>query len=168
MMNIVQLTHKSIPLGMMLLCVGGFAQEAPLNEPVKSLEEIQAWASTAVVEINTYDYLNYKSQLQATSGYFTANGWKAYLQDIAVSRDIEQIIQKKSVVTCVPAGEAVVPDEGVLNRKYTWRVTMPVIVKEHGSDGKKERALQVTVLIQRELLSNNPHGVGIVYYRAKS
>ena len=139
----------------------------PLSAPVKSSPQVLSWASTAVVKLNSYDFLNYRSQLQEASIYFTAQGWKSYLAAIAISQDLEQIIQNKYVVTCVPTGAPVITEKGLVNGKFSWKITIPILVKEQSGNRTKERALLINMMIQREPLDNNPQGMGIVYYQAR-
>ena len=46
----------------------------PLNEPNQSDSAVLQWANQAAIAAFTYNFVDYRSELQASSGFFTAEG----------------------------------------------------------------------------------------------
>src|SRR5262245_61831869 len=46
-----------------------------LSQPIVSTSELLQWAATAATAANTYNFVNYRKELQSASEYFTPNGW---------------------------------------------------------------------------------------------
>src|SRR5690349_4673428 len=59
--------------------VGRLMYEVPLFQPNMSLENVTAWTVEAVEATYTYNYINFRSQLQDSEKYFTRYGWQEYM-----------------------------------------------------------------------------------------
>ena len=139
----------------------------PLSAAVKSTPQILAWANMAATKINSYDFVNYRQQLQEASNYFSAPGWADYKQQLVSSGNVKYVVDNRLVVTSVATGAPVVDEQGLINGVYTWKVTLPLLVKYAGATITRNIPQTVTMLIQRVDISNNPQGIGISSYRAR-
>ena len=50
---------------------------------------------------------------------------------------------------------------------YTWRVSLPLLIKYEGATISRTQPAVITMMIQRASVEVNPSGIGIVFYRAK-
>lgn len=139
----------------------------PLTAAVKSTEQILAWANMASTKINSFDFVNYKRQLQEASENFTVAGWEDYKKQLISSQNIKYVVDNKLVVTSVATGAPVLDQQGLINGIYSWKVTLPILVKYAGATVQKSFPYTVSLLIQRVDIQNNPQGIGIASYRAR-
>lgn len=139
----------------------------PLTAAVKSNDQILAWANMAATKINSFDFVNYRRQLQEASANFTVKGWEDYKSQLIKSQNIKYVIDNKLVVTSVATGAPVLDQQGLINGVYSWKVTLPVLVKYAGATVQKSFPYTVSLLIQRVDIQNNPQGIGIASYRAR-
>ncbi len=141
---------------------------SPLSQPVKSTPQILAWANMAASRINSYDFVNFRSQLQDASSYFTAEGWRSYQRAFADTGNLNYVRTNKLVATAVATGAPVVLQQGLVSGMYTWKIQLPLLVKYQSATLSKNIPTIVTMLIQRTSIEENPSGIGIVYYRAST
>ncbi len=96
------------------------------------------WTQTAVVSAFTFDFANYRGQLQSASQYFTADGWQEFMDALQSSGNMNTVITNRMTVSAVATGAPVVLREGILDHHYAWRITMPMLItiKERRSRNK--------------------------------
>lgn len=134
----------------------------PLNRPVMNSIAITRWATTAATSAYSFNFLNYRQQLQAASQYFTDSGWKNYLDKLKSSGNLDAVTKRKLILTSVPGGAAVIVNQGLLNGRYAWRVQMPLLATfRSSSETKYSNAMMVTMLIVRVSTTVNPQGIAI-------
>lgn len=138
----------------------------PLNMPNVSQAALLQWANTAVVSVNSYDFFNYRDQLQKASEYFTPDGWQAYLNELKSSRNLNAVIEKKLVVSAVATRAPNIVRSGVIDGTYAWTVQMPILVTYQSASEYSQQSLIVTLLIKHISTLTNPNGIGITNYIA--
>lgn len=138
----------------------------PLNQPNVSQSALQQWANTAVIAVNTYDFFNYRDQLQKASDYFTTDGWQAYLDELKASRNLNAVIEKKLVVSAVATRAPTILRQGIIDGAYSWVVQIPVLVTYQSASQYSQQSLIVTLMIKRISTLTNPNGIGIANYIA--
>lgn len=147
----------------------------PLSRPNVGRGDVGMFALEAIHAANTYDYINYRDQLNAATNYFTADGWKQYNDQLASSRTLIAVQERKMIVSVEPTGEVSVPGEGPRDGVYMWRVEVPVAVKytAHGvlSNGSVDAGNvqkgTVILFIRRVETTANPRGLAIWLYQFK-
>ncbi len=139
----------------------------PLSQPVKSGPMILAWANMAATRINAFDFVHYKRQLQDASNYFTERGWVNYRDVLIKSKNLDYVIENKLIVSSVATGTPVITQQGLVDGVYTWRVSLPLLIKYQGATVSRTQPAVITMMIQRQSVEINPSGIGIVFYRAK-
>jgi len=138
----------------------------PLNQPNMSEAALMQWTNTAVVAVNTYNFFNYRDQLQAASQYFTPDGWQAYLNKLKSSRNLNAVIEKKLVVSAVATRAPVILRQAIIDGSYNWLVQMPVLITYQSASQYSQESLIVTLGIKRISTLTDPNGIGIVSYAA--
>ncbi|MCD6046948.1 MAG: type secretion protein DotI [Gammaproteobacteria bacterium] len=138
----------------------------PLNQPNVSQAALLQWANTAVIAVNTYDFFNYREQLQKASEYFTPDGWQAYLNELKASRNLNAVLEKKLVVSAVATRAPTILREAILDGVYTWVVNIPILVTYQSASEYSQQSLIVTLMIKRISTLTNPNGIGITNYIA--
>ena len=145
---------------------GSLAPMIPLNQPNMSVASLLQWVTTAVISVNTFDFVNYRDQLQKASEYFTSNGWQGYLQALQSSRNLDAVIQKKLTVTAVATGAPVIVRQWYDNGVATWQIQLPVLITYQSASNFVPQNNIIILKVKRISTLLNPNGVGIEDYVA--
>lgn len=133
----------------------------PLSRPVLSTPELLEWATRAATSANTYNFVNYRKELQDSSTYFTPTGWKEYQDALKASRNLETVIAKKLTVSAVPTGAPIILDQRVINGVYKWKIQLPMLITYESASSKITQPTLVTMLITRVSTLEVPKGIAI-------
>ena len=133
----------------------------PLNEAVYATAEILAWSTNLAITAYSYDYVNYRTDLQSLASSFTSEGWSNFLTALKGSRMLDTVMSQKLVMKAEPTGAPIVQQQGVLNHRYAWKITIPMLITLTGTNNNIQQIVKVDMLIQRVSLVNNPKGVAV-------
>lgn len=159
-----QATHQPEPRYFATTADGQVIAMVPLGEPNVSQSTLLQWASVAAVSAYTYDFVNYRSQLQAIADNFTPNGWDSFTASLKDSGTIDAVTSKRMVVSAAASGAPVIVAQGPLAGTYSWKVQIPLLVSFQSASEIKSRKMQVTLLIQRQSTLTSPRGIGIAQF----
>ena len=128
------------------------------------------WAINAVEKANSYDYVNYREQLQSAQKYFTPYGWIKFMGAFKSSNNLVGLTTRKMVFEAKVIGEPVLEVQGLLGGAYAWKFNMPMLVTywepPYDEQSKYANAQSVTVIVQRQPILQSNDGVGIVQFVA--
>ena len=158
---IYQQTHKPTPKYFATTSSGRLIPLIPLDQPNFSDQQIAVWSANAVTSLYTYDFLNFRQTFQTNSQYFTSSGWKAFLDGLAQSNNLQAVQQKRLTVQAVPAGAPVIVNQGDFNGIYTWRIQIPILVTYQSLSEEFNQRLLITVVVQRLSTLTSKYGIGI-------
>lgn len=159
-------THPPAPKYFATYADGKIVPLIPLNQPNVSDYALLQWANTAIIAVNTYDFYNYRDELQRASDYFTPEGWQAYLKELQQSGNLDAVIDKKLIVTAVATRAPIISQQGLIDGVYTWVVKAPILITYKSANQYNQQTLLVTLLIKRISTLTNPNGIGITNYIA--
>ena len=145
---------------------GAIIKLQPLSQPIVSPSALLEWSTRAAVAAYTYNFVDYRSQLEQASHYFTPNGWRNFEEELKRSRNLQTVIASKLVATAVATGAPVIEDRMVLFGKYTWKVSIPILVKYDSASKSYNQPLVVKMIIQRVPELNNERGIAISQFIA--
>ena len=129
-------------------------------EPNLLPDTLIKWASKAAVAAYTFDFVNYKKQIEAVRPYFTEDGWSQYQS--SVQGLISTIADNKLFVNSVVSGPPVISNQGDLTgRGYAWRVQLPFLVTYQSAQSTTHKNFMVLITIIRIPTTTNPKGIGI-------
>jgi len=137
------------------------------DKPNQSNDQVLRWASQAGLAAFSYSYVNYRDELQASSGFFTGNGWGRFLDALKSSNNLLAVADKKMVVSAqmVAPAQLVSPPavmkEGSTKGSYAWRVEVPVLVTYQNDREYTQMYNMVNILVVRVSIINAPWGIGI-------
>jgi intracellular multiplication protein IcmL len=160
------ITHPPAPKYFATDSTGRIVPLIPLDQPNLSTPALLQWANIAAVAAFTFDFVNYRQQLQAASEYFTPPGWEAYMQAVQSSNNLGAVIEKKLTVSAVATGAPVVLQQGILNGRYSWKVQIPLLVTYQSANQISQQNLVATLFIARVSTLNSAQGVGIAQFIA--
>ncbi|WED43625.1 type IVB secretion system apparatus protein IcmL/DotI [Legionella cardiaca] len=155
------LTHPPAPKYFATSINGRITPLYPLNEPNQSDSAVLQWANQAAIAAFTYNFVNYREELQASSGFFTADGWSQFLNALQESNNLDAVKAKKLIVSAVATRAPIILQKGILNGRYSWRVQMPILVTYQSASEFSQQNNVVTMLITRVSTLNSPRGIGI-------
>lgn len=155
------LTHPPEPKYFATSINGRITPLFPLNEPNQSDSAVLQWANQAAIAAFTYNFVNYRDELQASSGFFTAEGWDQFLNALQQSNNLDAVKAKKLIVSAVATRAPIILQKGILNGNYSWRVQMPILVTYQSASEFTQQNNVVTMLITRVSTLNSPRGIGI-------
>jgi intracellular multiplication protein IcmL len=155
-------THPPAPQYFATSINGRITPLYPLNEPNQSDSAILQWANYAAIASFSYNFVNYREELQAASGFFTPAGWDSFLAALDRSNMLKGVVAKKLIVSAVATRAPVIIKKGVISGgPFAWRVQMPVLVTYQSSAVITQENYVVTMLITRVSTLNSPRGIGI-------
>lgn len=157
-------TNPPQPRYFAITAEGQLTPMVPLSQPNISQPALLQWANTAAIASYTYNFVNYRQELQAASEFFTPPGWRAFMDALNSSNNLTAVIAKKLVVSAVATGAPVILQEGLLNGVYAWRVQMPMLVTYQSASDFSQQSVTVTMLITRIPTLNSVRGIGIAQF----
>lgn len=158
------MTHPPAPKYFATSINGRITPLFPLDDPNQSDSAVLQWANQAAIAAFTYNFVNYRSELQASSGFFTADGWSQFLNALQSSNNLDAVKTKKLVVSAVATRAPVILQKGVLNGRFSWRVQMPLLITYQSASEFTQQNNVVTMLITRVSTLNSPRGIGIAQF----
>jgi intracellular multiplication protein IcmL len=155
------ITHPPAPKYFATSISGRITPLFALNEPNQSDSAVLQWANQAAIAAFTYNFVNYRTELQASSGFFTADGWDQFLSALQQSNNLDAVKAKKLIVSAVATRAPIILQKGILNGSYAWRVQMPILVTYQSASEFSQQNNVVTMLITRVPTLDSPRGIGI-------
>ena len=146
---------------------GGLIRLTPLHEPMLTQSAILTWAGKAATDAFTFDFVNFRQQLQNAAQAFTPDGWRSFLKALEDSRNLEAVRQKKLIVNAALQGAPVMLTEGVVNGVYSWRIEMPIVVAYRSANEVQRQNLLGNMTVSRVPTLEFPEGVGITQFVAR-
>ena len=155
-----QTLHRPLPAFHAVQADGQTMQLAPSEEPNLLVDTITRWAGKAAITAYTFDFVNYKQEIQVARPYFTEAGWADFNSSM---RDvINRVVKGQLFVSGVVAGAPVISNQGPLPGKgYVWRVQIPFLVTYQAAQALNKRNFIVVLTIVRVPTNINPQGIGI-------
>lgn len=146
--------------------VGRLIKIIPVTTPNMTLNDIVNWTVAGVQAAFSYDYINYRSQLQGAQKYFTNFGWSNYMSALQASNNIVALTQRKQIVVAQVVAPPKLVAQGILNGSYAWKFELPLLVTymnpPYDDKSKFANPVTVTVVVQRQPVLSGYKGLGIV------
>lgn len=143
---------------------GTIIQLVPLNEPLHTDADIRDWATRAALAAMSYDFLNYRNQLQAAAQYFTEEAFTTYLKALKDSGNMDLLTTKRLVAQPYSEGVPVVLAQGMIMDRYAWKVKVPIAVRYVSSSQTQIMHYMVTMTITRVSTLDTPQGILIASF----
>lgn len=158
------ITHPPAPKYFATSINGRITPLFPLDEPNQSDSAVLQWANMAAIAAFTYNFVNYRTELQASSGFFTADGWDQFLSALQQSNNLDAVKAKKLIVSAVATRAPIILQKGMLNGRFSWRIQMPLLVTYQSASEFSQQNNVVTMLVTRVSTLNSPRGIGIAQF----
>lgn len=146
--------------------LGRLINVIPVNKPNMSTEDVARWTINAIEKSNSYNYVNYRRQLQDVQGYFTSYGWRKFMAAIKSNNNLVALTDRKMIFEARVINNPKVVAEGILGGKYAWKFEMPMLVTywlpPYDQQSMFQNAQNVSVIVQRQPILQSVDGLGIV------
>jgi intracellular multiplication protein IcmL len=133
----------------------------PLSQPNQADDLVLSWTSEAALASFSYSYVDYREELQASSGFFTARGWTQFLNALQASNNLIAVKSKDMVVTAQLINPPTILKKDVVNGVFTWRIAVPILVTYQNNTEYTQQYNMVTLQVIRVSTLNAPRGIGI-------
>jgi len=140
---------------------GNIIPLVPLSQPLVSRQALLSWATEAATSAYTFDFVNWRRQLQDTSIYFTDAGWLNFQEGLKSSLILNTVESKQLGVTATPARSAVILEQGRIAGAYSWRVEVLLQVMFSSASEQLVSSYLVNMLVKRVPTTQYPIGLGI-------
>lgn len=155
-----QLTHSEVEFRYFATTQDGrVIPIIPLSDPHVSTNSLLQFSAEAAMAAYSFDFINYRKQLQDASQYFSVQGWEGFMKGL--EPNLKAVKAKQLVVTAVPGGAPVIIRQGLIGERYAWKVQMPLSVTYSSSSEKIVNSLMVTMLVKRVSTLETPRGIAV-------
>lgn len=139
----------------------------PLERPNVSTQALLSWVTLAATATFTFDFVNYKDQLEALKDYFTTDGYDNFVNSLQATGTLSTIEEKKLILSAVSIGPAIVLMEEEQRDKHTWRIQVPLLIRYQSANVNETRKQVIEVLVTQVSTQDAPKGIGIAQYIAR-
>jgi intracellular multiplication protein IcmL len=159
--------NPTLPLYFATDSIGRLIKIIPIDRPNMTDDEVTAWVIDAIQTTLSYDYVNFRSQLQSSQRFFTDYGWSYYMKALASSGNLLALQQDRQIVITQLFKTPNITVRGLLAGAYSWKFQMPEILvtywkPPYDAKSKFSNALQGSVIVQRQPILQSYKGLGIV------
>lgn len=146
--------------------VGRLIKDIPLGELNMSTDDLLSWTVAAVESANSFDFVNYRQQLQSAQKYFMDSSWATYMKELTISDNLLALKNRRWVFVAKVIAKPMLLTEGILGGMRAFKFQMPVLVtylKPPFYDDKTStsNAFIVTVIVIRRNLLESYKGLAI-------
>lgn len=146
--------------------LGRLIVDVPVDRPNMSAEDVMKYVTDAVEQSYSYDYVNYRAELQEAQKYFTDYGWRNYMKGLTESSNLVGLTQRKLISIAKIASPPKLISQGLLGGAYAWKFEIPLLVTymapPYNDKSQYSNPLLVTVVVQRQSVLTSYKGLGIV------
>lgn len=144
---------------------GTLKELIPLNQPHVNQEQLLSWASQAALASYSFNFLDYRSNLQNARKYFTPEGFDNFVKALDTSGNLQTVIDRRLVVKPVITDVPIIVREGMINnQRYGWRIQIPMLIQYVSASDKIEQPVLVTLLVVRVSTLDASQGIAIASF----
>jgi intracellular multiplication protein IcmL len=142
-------------------------EEPNLLEPLPDVT-VSAWLTNAIEASTSFDFVNYRSQLQGAQKYFIDFAWEEYMQGLTASNNLLSVINRQEIwITKVL--KATITNSRPIGSSYAWRFNLYVKetrLKKPTYEQKPATTsvayYKMAVVLQRMPILKSYHGLAIL------
>lgn len=141
-------------------------QEMPLGEPGIQDNVLLNWVSEALMDVLTFNYVDYNRIIELGQQYFSPEGFESYKTVLANVKLIEKITEKKLVLKATPTDAPQITKEGPFAGRYLWKIKVPMQFQYQSMTSNIFDKADITILVMRVPTRFAPNGVAILKFDA--
>jgi hypothetical protein len=143
---------------------GALLEEAPLDKPNIDENVLLNWVAEAMMTVNTYNFVNYASAIEAAEAYFSKEGYATYKQFIERSGIVRNLVEKKLVLKATPLDSPHVVLGKVFAGRYMWKVKIPMRFRYQSVRFENYGEFEITLIVMRVPTRESSNGILILKY----
>lgn len=133
----------------------------PLSDPVVDNNFVTQWVSQSVQQAFSLDFVHWRDQLQTASYNFTTDGWHWFINAFTTSGNLDTLVKLQMVSNATVTGAPEVLKQAVLDGRYVWEVSLPILVTYVNTERTIPLPMKVTLIVERVSPQDNPAGIAI-------
>lgn len=133
----------------------------PLSDPGVSNDFLLQWAASTARRAFSLDFLHWRQQLQDLSANFSTTGWTSFNSQLKASNNLRTLEDLQMVSDAQITGAPQIVRQAVINDRYVWKVTMPLLVSYKNINKSIPQTVQLTMVIIRVPITEAPYGLAI-------
>lgn len=136
------------------------------SDPRVTPATLADYAKDAVVNVYSYDYVNYRETLNAaTAKWFTDDGRKAFLRSLDESGNLERVLKGRLILRAMATKVPQLEEEGRRGLQRYWVVRVPIAIEFYSGGDQQPRTRQdflagVTI-VQTPASATNLKGIAV-------
>jgi intracellular multiplication protein IcmL len=137
---------------------------SPLSTPIESDPAVEGFTVNMLTNTFTFDYVNYKSQIDKLSENYTSDAFTLLKKDLETKGGIvAEAVNNKWIVTATVMASPELIHKGLLpNTKiFGWKMRVPIMITYQNEEQTSSQRYYADVTVMRVDQKNNPHGVAI-------
>lgn len=155
---------KSVPVVFQTDQEGALVREQPLDQSNQQENVLLNWVADLVMNINTFNFVNYDTVLQASNPFFMPAGYAEYKAALQTFKIINKVLDRKLVLLATPLDAPHVILEKVFAGRYMWKIQIPVQFKYQSVGFVDTDTYRITLVVMRVPVSESPRGVLVLKY----
>lgn len=137
---------------------------SPLTTPIESDEAVEGFTADAVRNTFTFDYVNFKNQIDKLSENYTSEAFSLVKKDLETKGGIaSEAIKNKWIVSSMVMASPELLHKGLVpnTNVYGWKMRVPVMITYQSEEQTSSQRYYADVTVVRVDQKNNPHGIAI-------
>jgi intracellular multiplication protein IcmL len=143
---------------------GALFPEKPLDQPSLETNELLNWITEAMMESNTFNFINNGAVIDAASVYFTKEGYESYKKSLDAAKIVETVVQKKYVLRAVATDAPQLLLEKPFAGRYMWKIKIPMQFRYQNVRTDFGSLVEITLIVMRVPTTQSSNGVLILKY----
>lgn len=141
----------------------------PMDEPLITDNGLTNWVSEVVGESFSYSFTDWRESFMEVRQHYVEKSYNAFLTAMQESGNLEMVRKNRLISKAgVDPSRVVITNRGLIGKKHTWRMEVPLNITYESSQGTTNRQeLMGTVIVQRVSIVEHPRGVKIIQMRFK-
>lgn len=161
---VFQFLTKPAPVYFATQTNGSLIEIQPLTEPLVRQETLLTWATRAAVTAYSFNFVDWQNDLNNAQQYFTATGFKNFVDALKASGNLDTVVAKRLVVQATVVDVPRIIQQGLIQGRYAWKIQIPMLVKYTSASEDLRQPILVTMLIARVPTTQYPEGIAIAQF----
>ena len=161
---VFQFMSKPAPVYFATQTNGSLIEIQPLTEPLIAQETLLTWATRAAVTAYSFNFVDWQNDLNNAQQYFTATGFKNFVDALKASGNLDTVVAKRLVVQATVVDVPRIIQQGLIQGRYAWKIQIPMLVKYTSASENLRQPILVTILVARVPTTQYPQGIAIAQF----
>lgn len=159
---LVRLVAKPPPIYFPTTSFGALLTEQPLERPGIENTILMNFVVEAVMAAHTFNFVNYTQVMDASSIYFTKEGYESYKSALINVKILDRLIEQKFVLRAIPTDAPQILLEKPFAGRYMWKIKVPMRFKYQNVKTEFGELIDITLIVMRVPTTESPNGVSIL------